>query len=153
MIFKVNGYNEIPTFFVDQSTFDSNQNYKLGNLVVGSKEDADSKLLDLQNLILSYEAVRFSICATFVNGDDTEWREIKESDPEETICQVLNHNTGQYTQCNNKTEAFILNEKMKQDFLVDFGIDKVIEQDALPQPIVTRKFTESSGSIDVAVFE
>ena len=65
--------------------------------------------------VLAYEAVRFSVCATFVNGNDTTWREVQDSDPEDTICQVFDTFTGQYTQCANKTEAFALNDQKKQE--------------------------------------
>jgi len=133
MIYKVNGYNTQPKYFVDQTTFEQNPNYTLGTLVVGTQSDAEALLSQTQADVLSYEAVRFSVCATFVNGNDTTWREVIESDPEETICQVFDTFTGSYTECSNKTEAFALNEQKKQNFLASVGLDIVVELESLPE--------------------
>lgn len=133
MIYKVNGYNTQTTYFVDQATFEQNPAYTLGTLIVGTQADAEILLSQTQQTVLNNETVRFSICATFVNGNDTTWREVLESDPEETICQVFDTFTGSYTQCANKTEAFALNEQKKQNFLASVGLDSVIELDALPE--------------------
>ena len=116
MIYKVNGYNTQPTYF-DEAT----------NL--NAKTDAEAFLAQKQIDVLAYEAVRFSICATFINGNDTTWREIQDSDPEDTICQVFDTFTGSYTQVNSKTEAYQLNEQKKQNFLLSVGLDKVYETD------------------------
>jgi hypothetical protein len=119
MIYQVNGYNAEPTYFDDAT----NPN---------AKADAEALLLQKQQDVLAYEAVRFSICATFVNGNDTTWREVQESDPEDTICQVFDTFTGSYTQCANKTEAFALNNQKQQSFLASVGLDRVFEIEALP---------------------
>lgn len=120
MIYQVNGYSTEPTYF-DETTN------------VNAKTDAETLLAQKQKDVLAYEAVRFSICATFVNGNDTTWREIQESDPEDTICQVFDTFTGTYTQCFNKTEAYALNEQKKQEFLASVGLDKVIELTEMPK--------------------
>ena len=100
-----------------------------------AKEEAEYLLLQTQKQVLEQEKSRFSICATFVNGNDTTWREVQESDPEDTICQVFDNFTGTYTQVANKTEAFALNEQKKQEFLVEAGLNKVIELNEMPQPL------------------
>ena len=133
MIYKVNGYNTQTKYFVDQTTFEQNPNYTLGILVVGTQTDAETLLAQIQTDVLSYEAVRFSVCATFVNDNNTTWREVLESDPEETICQVFDTFTGQYTECANKTEAYALNEQKKQNFLASCGLDAVVELETLPE--------------------
>jgi hypothetical protein len=126
MIYIVNGYNVEPTYF-DEAT---NPN---------AKAEAEALLLQKQQDVLAYEAGRFSVCATFVNGNDTIWREVQESDPEDTACQVFDTFTGQYTQCANKTEAYALNEQKKQQFLASINLDKLGEMaempKAMPQPI------------------
>jgi hypothetical protein len=122
MIYRVNGYNVEPTYF-DEAT---NPN---------AKADAEALLTQKQADVLAYEAVRFSICATFVNGNDTTWREVQGSDPEDTICQVFDTLTGQYTQVPNKTEAFALNEQKKELFLESVELDKVYEISELPKPL------------------
>lgn len=120
MIYKVNGYNVEPTYF-DETT---NPNAKV---------EAEALLAQKQQDVLAYEAVRFSICATFVDGTNTTWREIQESDPEDTICQVFDTFTGQYTQTQNKTDAHALNNQKKQEFLASIGLDKVFELAEMPK--------------------
>lgn len=126
MIYQVNGYNVEPTYF-DEAT---NSN---------AKAEAEALLAQKQVDVLAYEAVRFSICATFVNGNDTTWRTIEDSDPEDTICQVFDTFTGTYTQVNNKTEAHALNAQKQQAFLASVGLDKVIELAEIPKPLAQPK--------------
>ena len=114
MIYKVNGYNTEPTYFDEANDVDA-------------KAAAEALLAQTQQDVLSIESIRFSICATFVNGNDTTWREVLESDPEDTICQVFDTFTGSYTQVNSKTEANELNEQKKQEFLASCRLDKVYE--------------------------
>ena len=118
-IYKVNGYNSEPTYFDDSSN-------------VNAKAEAEALLAQKQIDVLAYESVRFSVCATFVNGNDTTWREVQDSDPEDTICQVFDTFTGTYTECANKTKAFALNEQKKKEFLVYASLDQVFLLDAIP---------------------
>lgn len=135
MIYKVNNFTGAATFFAAQEIVnENNNNFILGDLVVGNKDDAENLLIQRQQEVLLQETDRFSVCSTFVNGNDTTWREVQEADLEDTICQVFDTLTGQYTQVNNKTEAFILNEQKKQNFLVSVGLDSVVEIEELPQP-------------------
>lgn len=135
MIYKVNGYNTDATYFDEAN----NPN---------AKADADALLAQKQQDVLAYEAVRFSVCATFVNGNDTTWREVQESDPEDTICQVFDTFTGTYTQCANKTEAFALNAQKQQDFLASVGLDKVYELEQMPgTPTQQQPLTEGTQTL------
>jgi hypothetical protein len=124
MIYQVNGYNVEPIYF-DDST---NPN---------AKADAEALLAQKQKDVLSYEAVRFSICSTFVDGNNTTWREVQESDPEDTICQVFDTFTGTYTEVPNKTAAYALNAEKQQAFLASVGLDKVTELEEMPKPAPT----------------
>ena len=128
MIYMVNGYNVGPTYF-DETT---NPN---------AKADAEALLVQKQQDVLAYEAIRFSICATFVDGNNTIWREIQDSDPEDTICQVFNTFKGQYTEYPNKTTANAANVVIKQQFLVSAGLDKIIELTEIPKPLTQPKST------------
>lgn len=142
MIYKVNGYNTNSIYFDEIN----NPN---------AKADAEALLAQKQADVLAYEAVRFSVCATFVNGNDTTWREIQDSDPEDTICQVFDHINGSYTQVNSKKEANALNEKRKQEFLVSLKLDKVEELTEMPTisnlPNLEQQFGTVVGSIPVEV--
>lgn len=135
MIYKVNCFGSNETYFVSQEIFDANLNYKFGKLIVGNQVDAQELLLKNQVNALEQEKQRFSICATFVDGNNTTWRNLLDSDPEETVCQVFDSITGKYIECANKTEAYALNESKKQEFLVFAGLNSVIELDKLPNTL------------------
>lgn len=125
MIYKVN------TFYSEPTYFDESEN-------VNAKADAEKLLSDVKAEVLEKEAVRFSVCSTFVNGNDSIWREVLDTDPEETVCKVFDTFTGLYTEVSNKTEALNLNEQKKQEFLNSVGLDKVYEVDEIPsaqQPV------------------
>lgn len=140
MIYQVNGYNVEPTYFDD-------------SINPNAKADAEALLAQKQKDVLAYEANRFSICATFVSGNDTTWREIQESDPEETICQVFDHMVGSYTQVANKTDAYFLNVQKQQAFLASIGLDKVYELTEMPvaQKYASDVYGTTVGDIPVEV--
>lgn len=142
MIYSLNSYGENPIYFVEQAIYDANPNYKLATLVVGTKADAEIALINMQTKVLNAEASRFSVCATFVEGNNTIWREVQDSDVEDTICQVFDTFTGTYTQVNNKTEAYELNEQKKQNFLIYYGLDKIYNIDNLPPQPTLSKYPE-----------
>ena len=133
MIYQVNGYNVEPTFF--DEAINSN-----------AKVDAETFLAQKQADVLAYEAVRFSVCATFINGNDTIWREVQDSDPEDTVCQVFDTFTGTYIEATSKTEAAALNEQKKQEFLASVGLDKIIELTEMPLLISTNAQPKSTGT-------
>jgi PPE-repeat protein len=140
MIYQLNGYNVPATYYVaDQATLDAanavNPNLKY---VIGTQADAQTALTQKQADVLAYEAVRFSVCATFVDGNNSTWREVQSTDPEDTVCQVFNTYTGQYTQYPNKTEANATNSAIQLQFLTESGLDKLVELadvTALPKPL------------------
>lgn len=121
-VYKVNDFNG------EISYFDSSNN-------PNAQSEAQNLLSQKRASLLVKEAVRFSICATFVDGNNTTWREVKDTDPEDTVCQVFDTLTGAYTQCINKTEAFALNEQKKQNFLASVLLDKVYELDVMPEEV------------------
>lgn len=119
-----------------------------------AKAEAEALLAKLRADELVTEAVRFSICAIFVNGNDHTWRELQETDPEDTICQVFDHMTGLYTQCANKTEAHTLNEQKKQEFLTMQNLHKVSELLEMPKRLAEypeSTFGKTVGGIPVEV--
>jgi hypothetical protein len=122
MIYKVNGYNTEPAYF-DEATN------------INAKAEAEALLAQRQKETLLVEAARFSICATFVDGNNTTWREVLDSDPEDTICQVFDTFAGGYTECANKTEAYSLNKKKEEAFLKAIFLDKVYEVETLPSEL------------------
>lgn len=135
MMYRVNDFENEATYFVqDQATADElNSNPFISNkCFVGGKQDAEALLAQNQQRALQQEADRFSISASFINGDKVDWRVLEASDPEDTVCQVFDTFAGQYIQCANKTEAYALNEAKKQQFLANIGLDKVIELDVAP---------------------
>lgn len=136
MIYQVNIGEHSPVY-IDEAT---NAN---------AKADAEALLAQKRVEIMQREAVRFSICATFINGNDATWREIQDNDPEDTICQVFNHLDGTYTQVSTKTQAFELNESRKQDFLNSLGMDSVKELTEIPKPVYLHIYDSTQyGVID-----
>jgi hypothetical protein len=127
MIYKVFGYNTDSTYF-DEA------------INVNAKAEAEIYLKQRQSEVLAIETSRFSICATFVDGNNTTWREVLDSDPEDTVCQVFDTFTGQYTECANKTEAHNLNKQKEEAFLKSIFLDKVYEVQTMPGDL-----TESSS--------
>lgn len=111
-IYKVNTYSGKAEFFDSEINFDAEKN-------------AQDYLMEQRATILNKESVRFSICATFINGNNTIWREVAKDDHENTVCQVFNTLTGHYIQCENKTEAYALNEQLQQKFLDAIGLGEV----------------------------
>ena len=140
MIYKVNLHRTEAAFF-DEATN------------VNARQEAETILATERIKALLEEETRFSInAAVYINGN-TAWRAIQDSDTEDTICQVFNTFTGQYTECANKTEAYALNEQIKEQFLSSIGLDKVYELEAMP---VTNGYSvhvygESVGTIPVEV--
>jgi hypothetical protein len=124
LIYQVNSFDGVPTYF--DSAINEN-----------AKEEAEVLLAKRREQVLIQEAVRFSICATFVDNSNTTWRNIKDEDPEDTVCQVFDHLLGEYEEAPNKTEAFALNEQRKQEFLTSIRLDKVYEHETMPsdQPV------------------
>jgi hypothetical protein len=119
MIYKVFGYNTEHTYF-DEATN------------INAKAEAEALLAQRQSEVLVIETARFSVCAVFVDGNNTTWREVLDSDPEDTVCKVFDTFTGQYTECANKTEAHNLNKQKEEAFLKAIFLDKVYEIDNLP---------------------
>lgn len=122
MIYQVNKVYTEPEYFDEANN-------------TNAKADAEALLAKVRAEVLEKEATRFSICATFINGNNTTWREIQESDPEDTVCQVFDTFSGSYTQVATKTEAYALNEQKKQTFLTSSGLDAVIELEQIPTPV------------------
>ena len=120
VIYQVFRYNtELPTYF-DEATN------------INAKADAEALLAQRQKETLESEACRFSICAVFTVRNRTTWRELRDTDPEDTICQVFDTFTGTYTQVNSKTEAYALNRIKQANFLASTMLDKVYEVDVIP---------------------
>jgi hypothetical protein len=144
-IYQVNGYNQPPTFYVpDQDTANTAAPNAMYTVIIGTQQDAQNALTTLQSEVLQKEAMRFSICATFIEDTHTTWRAVQDSDPEDTICQVFNMSTGQYTQCSTKTEANTVNAQIQQQFLASIGLDTVKEVTQLPVPPVRKTIVSSN---------
>jgi hypothetical protein len=119
LIYQVNAYNDVPTYFDDANASNA-------------KTEAEALLTQRRAQILIQEAGRFSVCATFVSGNDTVWRNLNDEDPEDTVCQVFDHVLGEYEEIQGKTLAYQLNEERKEEFLASIKLDKVYEYAVMP---------------------
>ena len=136
--------NSIMIYLVSGTYFDEATN-------PNAKTEAEAFLKQKRQDTLHQESYRFSICATFVNGNDTTWREVQETDPENTICQVFDHLKGSYTQVSTKTEANVLNEQRKQDYLASLKLDAVQELTEMPTILATPGLADAFGPVNGAI--
>lgn len=134
MIFEIKKFNSFSDYIVDdQSIIDSSlDNPFIGSIKIGTEQEANELLAINRQATLESEKLRFSIALTIVDGNDTTWREMIDSDEEDYLYQVFNNLTGQYKPCSTKTEALQENELRKQEFLVSVGLDSIKTVDALP---------------------
>jgi hypothetical protein len=134
MIYIANRYGAEPDFYVpDQATMDLLPTYfAYSSVQIGTAADAQAQLqINRQNAIVQNDA-RFSICAIFVNGSDSVWREMRDDDPEEYEYKVFNHTTGVYSTHYTKTDALRENSLHEEEFLTLFGMNAVQEMQELP---------------------
>lgn len=144
MIYEVRGFGAGSTYFVANEVIKAEVLAANPSLVcvVGAELDAQQKLATKQQEVLVSESTRFSICATFSLGNDSVWRELQSTDPENIVCQVFNTFTGQYTEYQNKTDAVAANTALQNQFLASVGLDKVITHagiESLPRYINTQQ--------------
>lgn len=134
-IYQVNQWNAAPIFFVpDQAAADMAEpnNPNIGSIKIGTMQDAQAELQTIQEQVLVQESVRFSICANFQVPGGVEWRELQDTDPEDTVCQVFSTFTGQYTKYPSVTSAKAANAALQQQFLQSVGLGSVVEVQTLP---------------------
>jgi len=134
-IFRVPRYSNTAVFVVTQEIYDtcsSNTDYSGLNLIVGTNTDAQNILSQEQQKLFDVDASIFTICSVFVNGNDSIWREVKDTDPEDTPCQIFNTVTGQHVFANNKTEGAQVLQDVKNQYLSFCNLDVVTQLDALP---------------------
>jgi hypothetical protein len=89
------------------------------------ESDAQSALVEAQNSLLAHENYRFSVSIVLVDGLNTTWKAVEETDFEVGDYQVFNHVTGGYEPFTTKTEAYARVEELKQEFLIAGRLDKV----------------------------
>jgi hypothetical protein len=147
MIYKIN--NPIlggADFIVpDQATADTAvASFLIQSVTIGTETNAQNKLIETQNALLTREASRFVITTTEVNGNDTVWRALSSDDPEIGVYEVFNYETGQYTKYQTLTDAKNAINELKQKLLTDCNLTNYTTVDALPklqvfpkQPITT----------------
>jgi hypothetical protein len=135
MIFEIKKFNSYSDYIVDdQAIIDAAiDNPFIGSIKIGTEQDALDLLAINQQSALEIEKIRFSITLTIVNGTDTTWREMIDSDPEDNLYKVFNFATGQYKDCSTKTEALQENDLRKQEFLNSVGLDNIIIVESLPK--------------------
>lgn len=119
------------TFFVpDQATADTNDHL---TCVVGGLEEANAKLVEMQNKYLEHESYRFTIAKEVVDGRNTVWTAADlVNDAEEGTYHVFNTITGLHEQVSGLTNAKARKEAIKVEFITFVGLNKVVEIPELP---------------------
>ena len=119
MIYKVFNFNAVASFFDDAKDVDA-------------KAKADALLTENKSAVLASEHERFTISSTFASENDTVWRNMLDTDPEEYTYQVFNTFTGQHVAYNTKTDALSACAELQEKFLASIFLDQVYELEALP---------------------
>lgn len=133
-IYKVSNIDGMSDYFVSEQTIiDSSKNNPfIGSITIGTKNDAELRLKENQKKCLDLEANRFNVLVTEFIGDDIILRPIKDNDKEENLYRVFNHSIGQYEEFDNKKEALLQNENLKNEFLKSLELDMVYIVNELP---------------------
>lgn len=139
-IYFINGYAQHkPTFFVDQTTFDQYADtfskVILGDLVVGTEEDAQNALTAIQNEA-KLDTCLFNQLLTVVTGNTTTVRPVQQDDQEDSIIQVFNPLTGSYTTYNSRTEANTAVVEIQKAYFEAQNIAAVKTLTEMPIPIL-----------------
>lgn len=103
--------------------------YKVNNLGNAEYFDtelaANTRIYEIQKSYLQQNDYIFTISKEVINGNDTTWMLADlENDPEDYKYHVFNTLTGLYEEANSLSEAKKLQEKIKQQFLVNANLDK-----------------------------
>jgi Icc-related predicted phosphoesterase len=114
--------------------------YKILNLVTGiveyietSEKDAQDRLKQIQNEFLIQENYRFTVAKEITNGSDTTWVPANlDNDNEDDVYYVFNTITGQHEKMLSLSEAKMKQEQIKQNFLIECGLDKYEILDSIP---------------------
>ena len=100
-----------------------------------AQELAQAKLLEIRQTYLTQEALRFHFAkVTYVENGEV-WSNVDmDNDPEEGNYRVLEQYTGTYDSFATLTESKADINAKKEQFLIDSGLDKVLE---ISQPETT----------------
>ncbi len=100
-----------------------------------AQELAQAKLLEIQQTYLVQEALRFHVAKVAKVENGEVWSNVDlDNDPEEGDYRVLNHYVGTYDSHPTLTAVKADIAAKQQQFLVDCGLDKMLE---IVQPVTT----------------
>mgnify|MGYP006276628375 CR=1 FL=1 len=99
-----------------------------------AKTDAEAARVIAAANYLIQEKNRFSIAHTVVDGNDTVWREVNDSDPEEGDYKCFVHYTGQYETYQTLSAAKARVEELKKQLIVESFLDQIFELAEIPTP-------------------
>jgi len=136
-IYKVLNPSETPTYFCpDQETVDKGKSLKIsGSFVLGTQDDANIKVFEVQQNFYNLNKDRFSICQSVIVDDGVAWTAIDlDTEPDNTdkVYQVFDAINGSHEEAIGLNSAKnLLNEK-KQKFFNYYNIAQPIEMDKFP---------------------
>jgi hypothetical protein len=131
----------------------NHQTYKID--YVETEDLANAKLIENSNYLLERESYRFTLCKEVVDGNNTTWCSVDlNNDDENGTYHVFNHKTGLHELVNGLTNAKNRMQEIKQEFLVDNGLDKWEVVDSIPpEPdfYSSARYGQTVGTIPVEV--
>jgi hypothetical protein len=141
MIYQINDLINAQTiyFVIDVETQAQGQALELLNSIwnIGTEQDANNYLLQIQQTYLDQCKDRFSACHTSINENGYEvWKACdltKEQPNNNEIYQIFNVINGSYTKTIGLENAKLQIEKTKQNFLNFAGMKSIITLDTFPK--------------------
>jgi len=101
--------------------------YRIQNQLLGkseyfdTKDEANTRIKELQDEILTKHAGRFSIIQTVQSANGTMWIAPSENSEEDGDYMVFLSSTGQYEKVKGRTAAYARNQELKDEFLAELA--------------------------------
>jgi hypothetical protein len=101
--------------------------YRIQNHLIGkseyfdTKDEANTRIKELQDEILVKQAGRFSIIQTVQTANGMMWIAPSENSEEDGDYMVFLSSTGQYEKVKGRTAAYARNQELKDEFLAELA--------------------------------
>lgn len=100
-------------------------------------EEAEARLVVVKSDYIQQEAYRFPVAKEVVSGNDTTWMAADfETDAEDYVYQVFNHNTGLHEAVPSLSQAKARNQELKDHFLSQVFASGVTEYEDPQLPTI-----------------
>lgn len=114
--------------------------YRIQNYIVGkaeyfdTKAEANVRIQELQDEILTKQASRFSVIQTVESAQGMMWIAPSENSQEDGDYMVFLSKTGKYEKVKGRTAAYARNQELKDEFLAELAQTPTLEDEPV-QPV------------------